>query len=140
MWNPRLTGLALTIAGCALALGLGRGACADEPSLPAPPRLQSALTRLAAEARPGTLGITVSDLRSGRTWRVNADRPYPLMSVFKAPLGATVLSEVDRGKLSLERIVVVRRQDLMTRESARSQPTFTAITRYSRCGNCSPRQ
>src|SRR5690242_13253705 len=62
----------------------------DRPHSP----LQRTLAELASEARPGTLGIEVRDLRNGRTWRVNADRAFPLMSVFKAPLGATVLAKV----------------------------------------------
>lgn len=37
-----------------------------------------------------------------------------MMSVFKAPLGATVLSQIDRGTLSLEQSVTVRRADLVT--------------------------
>ncbi len=36
-----------------------------------------------------------------------------MMSVFKAPLGATVLSDVDRGTLSLTQRVIVRRDDLV---------------------------
>lgn len=76
--------------------------------------LQDELNGLARQARPGTLGISIDDLATGQTWRVNAGRPYPMMSVFKAPLGATVLSEADRGKISLDQKVVIRRQDLMT--------------------------
>ncbi len=54
-------------------------------------RLQTRLEALAQHARPGVFGIAVLDLQSGAEWRVNADRVYPMMSVFKAPLGATVL-------------------------------------------------
>jgi len=77
------------------------------------------LAQYAEEARPGTLGISVADLQSGRTWRIDAAEAFPLMSVFKAPLGATVLSQCDRGILSLHRTVRITRSDLMT--AGRSQ-------------------
>ena len=57
--------------------------------------LQQSLSELAARARPGVLGITVLDLDSGAQVHINADRAYPMMSVFKAPVAATVLSQVD---------------------------------------------
>lgn len=106
------------LTGCVLALGmaagLSRSAPAADPAAAPVTSLQNELNELAARARPGTLGITVSDLKTGQTWHVNADRSYPMMSVFKAPLGATVLAESDQRKLSLDRIVVIRRRDLMT--------------------------
>ena len=47
-----------------------------------------------------------------------------MMSVFKAPLGATVLSQVDQGKISLSRTVIVRRRDLMTGVVSRIAANF----------------
>lgn len=52
--------------------------------------LQDELKALAKRARPGLFGIVVLDPRSGERWRVNADRAYPMMSVFKAPVAASV--------------------------------------------------
>ena len=75
-------------------------------------RLQDRLDALAQQARPGRLGVTVLDLRSGQAWRVGADQAYPMMSVFKAPLGAAVLARVDRGELSLDHTVTLTRADL----------------------------
>lgn len=125
MKSPRFVTATLAITAAAFLLASGRSASAIGASLAAaPPSLQKELTGLAAQARPGTLGVTVSDLRSGRTWRVNADRPYPMMSVFKAPLGATVLSEVDLGRISLDQTVVIRRGDLMTGGVSRIAATF----------------
>lgn len=86
--------------------------------------LQRELIRLAAEARPGTLGLTISELRSGRTWRANAEQAFPMMSVFKAPLGATVLSEVDAGTLALAQKVTVKRDDLVRSGVSRITATF----------------
>ncbi|MGH7106958.1 MAG: class A beta-lactamase [Acetobacteraceae bacterium] len=124
MRSPRHITIALAIAVCALVPAIGRSAHAAGRSVGSPGSLQNELTVLARQARPGTLGITVSDLQTGKTWRVNADRPYPMMSVFKAPLGATVLSEVDSGRLSLDQAVIVRRSDLMTAGVSEIAATF----------------
>jgi beta-lactamase class A len=74
--------------------------------------MQSRLDSLAQRAKPGTFGIAVLDLQSGKSWQVNADRGYPMMSVFKAPLGAAVLAKVERGELSLAQKVTLTRADL----------------------------
>src|SRR5690242_16474237 len=74
--------------------------------------LQAKLDALAQRAQPAHLGVTVIDLHSGQTWRVGAGRAYPMMSVFKAPLGAALLARVDRGELSLDRSVTITRADL----------------------------
>ncbi|RDS81155.1 serine hydrolase [Dyella monticola] len=75
-------------------------------------RLQRALTRLAAEARPGMLGVTVLDLDAGTAVRVNADRAYPMMSVFKPSVAATVLAKIDAESISLDQTVTVARKDV----------------------------
>lgn len=77
-----------------------------------PAGLQRALDALAQRARPGVFGVSVVELATGTAWRVHAERGYPMMSVFKAPLAATVLARVDRGELSLEQSVTLRREDL----------------------------
>ncbi|HEV7779350.1 MAG TPA: class A beta-lactamase [Luteibacter sp.] len=74
--------------------------------------LQVRLQALADRARPGTLGVVVLDLTSGTEWRVNADRAYPMMSVFKAPIAATVLAQVDKGVVSLDQVVTLTRADV----------------------------
>jgi beta-lactamase class A len=99
-----LAGAGVTLAGPVFAAGASRGdASAD---------LQARLDALARRARPGTLGVMVLDLESGRRWRVNADRAYPMMSVFKAPLAAVVLSQIDNGRLSFDHKVTLTRADL----------------------------
>ncbi len=75
-------------------------------------KLQTTLEELAKQARPGTFGIAVVDLRSGSTWGVNTARAFSMMSVFKAPVAATILSRIDAGSLSLEQTVTVRRSQV----------------------------
>ena len=93
---------------CALAVALAVFAW---PVL-ATDAMQARLDGIAQRARPGTFGIAVLDLQSGKSWQVNADRGYPMMSVFKAPLGAAVLAKVERGELSLAQKVTLTRADL----------------------------
>jgi beta-lactamase class A len=75
--------------------------------------LQQQLDALAQRARSGTLGVAVLDLQSGAEAHVNADQSFPMMSVFKAPVAAAVLSSVDEGKLSLRQQVTVNRADVL---------------------------
>lgn len=74
--------------------------------------LQGKLEALAKRARPGVLGITVLDPQSGERWRVNAERAYPMMSVFKAPVAAAVFARIDRGELSMAQTVTLTRADI----------------------------
>jgi beta-lactamase class A len=119
VYNAPMRRLPLTLAvalAVAVALGVAIAPSAHAGNRPAGPStsLQNELTALARQVRPGTLGITVEDLRTRRTWRVNSDRAYPMMSVFKAPLGAAVLSRVEQGRMALDQTVIIRRKDLMT--------------------------
>ncbi len=106
----------LLAAACLAAAPPAGIAAGEDPNRAGNPagaaNLQTRIEALAEKARPGTLGIAVLDLQSGKSWRINADRGYPMMSVFKAPLGAAVLDRVDRGELSLERKIALTRADL----------------------------
>ncbi|MEX1826759.1 class A beta-lactamase [Luteibacter sp. CQ10] len=82
---------------------------AEAPQAP----LHETLERLAAEAKPGVLGITVVDLDTHARTRVNADRAYPMMSVFKAPVAAAVLAQVDAGHMSLDEKVTITRDEVV---------------------------
>lgn len=124
MQNLRRWSIALAISLCATAISVGQHARAGDSAHGTPVSLQHALTQLVDQARPGTLGLTITDLRSGRSWRVNAERAFPMMSVFKAPLGAAVLSNVDGGSLSLGQRVILRRADLVTSGLSRITATF----------------
>jgi len=81
-------------------------------------RLQAALDQYARSAQPGVLGVAVLDLRSSAEWRVNGERPFPMMSVFKAPLAAAALDLVDKGRLPLARRFTITRDQLRAGQSA----------------------
>jgi len=76
-------------------------------------RLQYALAQLADRAQPGVLGITVVDLDTRARIRINADHAYPMMSVFKAPVAAAVLAQVDAGRIRLNQQVTITRAQLV---------------------------
>jgi beta-lactamase class A len=76
-------------------------------------RLQQTLAKLANAARPGVLGITVLDLDTRVRTRINADRAYPMMSVFKAPVAAAVLAQVDAWRIRLDQEVTITRDDVV---------------------------
>ncbi len=80
--------------------------------------LQKRLDQFASSARPGTLGIAVLDMQGSVEWHVNSDRAFPMMSVFKAPLGAAVLDRIDKGKLTLNQRVTITRDQLRLGRSA----------------------
>jgi beta-lactamase class A len=75
-------------------------------------RLNSGAVLIAARAKPGVLGFGLMNLESGEYFVHNGDRAFPMMSVFKLPLGASVLSEVDAGRLSLTETVTLTGLDL----------------------------
>lgn len=76
------------------------------------PELQHRLDALVQKAQPGTFGLAVIDLQSGQAWRANADRAFPMMSVFKAPVAAAVLAGIEQGRWSFDQTAVVQRSEL----------------------------
>jgi beta-lactamase class A len=101
------------------AASLGLAACHRDPPLTASrtPRLNMRMLdhevgALAARAAPGVLGFGLMNLESGEFWVRLGERRFPMMSVFKLPLGAAVLSEVDAGRLSLAETITLQGRDL----------------------------
>jgi beta-lactamase class A len=63
--------------------------------------LGRAIEEIASRARPGVLGVGLMNLDSGQVFAFNGDRRFPMQSVFKLPLAAAALSEVEQGRLAL---------------------------------------
>jgi beta-lactamase class A len=110
-------GLTLLLAGPAAAL---------DRSL-----LQQRVEALSREAGRGVLGVGVLDIRTGERWLHNGTRPFPMQSVYKAPIAVAVLRDVDRGRLKLDQVVTIRREDLsvplspINREFSGESRTYT---------------
>lgn len=75
--------------------------------------LQTQLEALAQRALPGQIGIAVLDRRTGEQWGVNQNKPFPMMSVFKAPVAAAVLAQVDAHKYDLAQKVEFKPGDFV---------------------------
>lgn len=69
----------------------------------------AALERTVPQAR---LGVAVKDLDTGQVWQYRGSERFPLQSVFKLPLAWAVMREVDRGKMTLDGTMRVRREDM----------------------------
>src|SRR5579871_1353593 len=69
--------------------------------------LQQGLTQWAAQASSGQLGVAVLDLTTHASAGINASEAFPMMSVFKAPLAAVVLAQIDAGKLRFDQQVTI---------------------------------
>jgi beta-lactamase class A len=101
------------------AASLALAACGKSQPLTAsrtPPldtkRLAAEVEAIAVRAAPGVLGFALMNLESGQFWDRLGDRHFPMMSVFKLPLGCAVLAEVDAGRLNFGETVTLRGEDL----------------------------
>jgi len=123
----------LLAGGFSLALA----GCQREPPLTASrtPKLDmDGLNRdvgaLARRALPGVLGAGLMNLESGEHFTWEGDRRFPMQSVFKLPLGAVALAEVDAGRLSLSEILTVTDETLSPFWSPIAQ-AYPARTTYT---------
>ena len=64
--------------------------------------LTNAVVELTADAKPGILGVGLLNLESGEAFVYHGERRFPMQSVFKLPLAAAVLSEIDARRLTLD--------------------------------------
>lgn len=74
--------------------------------------LNEGIRAIAGRALPGVLGAGLMNLESGEVWTFNGERRFPMMSVFKAPLGAMVLAETELRRLDLAETVRIGEMDL----------------------------
>jgi beta-lactamase class A len=80
------------------------------PATGSDPALETTLRRIAAAA-PGTLGIRVQHVESGRGAGVHADEWFPLMSAYKLPIAVHVLRAAARGEIDLDATIRLTRED-----------------------------
>lgn len=62
---------------------------------------------------PADIGIAVRGMEDGDTISFNAQRHYPMQSVYKFPLAMAVLHQVDSKKLRLDQKIQVSKKDLL---------------------------
>ncbi len=102
----------LRVAVFAACLGLGcvsttAVAAERSPLRASAAPLETEIRRLAATI-DGVVGVAAARLDgSGARIGVNADQAFPMASTYKVPIAAKILSDVDAGTLSLDRMVDV---------------------------------
>ena len=113
-------------------LPLALAACSPEspPSPPPADTVASGLEALAARVQPGTLGVAILDISTGRMRGINADQPMPMQSVFKLPLAIAVMDAADKGRLSLDEEVTLTRDQLSVAHSPIAE-AFPGRTDYT---------
>lgn len=112
---------------------------ACEPAMPRTaartPQIDAALLDqeigvIAERAKPARIEVAVQNLDGGEMWAWNGDKAFPMQSVFKAPLAAAVLAEVDAGRLSLDETITLDEADISPAHSrvADAWPERTTYT------------
>ena len=96
-----------------------RGYSSPAPAAPAASAQEAAARRILQEqvralgqAFNGDIGIAVRDVQSGWTTSFDGDTYFPQQSVSKFWVALTALDKADRGELSLDAPVTVRRDDM----------------------------
>jgi beta-lactamase class A len=74
-------------------------------------RLQAELERIAPSAG-GTVGVAVRHIESGSEVHLNRGQRFPMGSTFKLPVAVQLLTLVDEGRLSLDKVITLRPGDL----------------------------
>jgi beta-lactamase class A len=74
-------------------------------------RLQADIERLAQSAG-GVAGVAVHHVETGRQLQFNAGARFPMASTFKIPVAVQLLTLVDQGSLSLDKVISLSANDL----------------------------
>lgn len=108
----------LTALGAGLISCTRRGPIAPRAGSLDTARFDRGFPALAARAHPGDFNFGVLEARGERLWCWNAQARMPMQSVFKAPMAAAALAEVDAGRLRLDERVPIGALDLSPPPSA----------------------
>jgi len=83
-------------------------AAASDPSLT---RLERQI-ELVAKATDGVLGVSATHIETGRTVSVRGTERFPMASAVKIPFAVQLMSLVDEGKTTLDKMVALEPKDL----------------------------
>ena len=59
------------------------------------------------------VGVSILNLENGDTLSINGNKHYPMISVFKFHIALTVLDKVDKGELSLNQKLYIKKSELL---------------------------
>ncbi len=65
------------------------------------------------ESHRGEVGLAVKNLKTGESYEFKADRPMPTASLIKLPVMIATYDAVDKGKLSLDDMIELKKEDQM---------------------------
>lgn len=65
------------------------------------------------KGKNATVAVSVLDFGNDKSVHVNGNKKLPMLSVFKFHIGLAVLNEVDKGKLSLDQKIFIKKSDLL---------------------------
>lgn len=63
--------------------------------------------------KQAVVGVDINGMAITDSLSLNGARHFPMQSVFKFPIALTVLSEVDKGNLSLDQKIEIKKDDLL---------------------------
>ena len=88
------------------AFFLSAGVCVGQKAL------EKRMAEIVKSAR-AEVGVAVLNLKTNQLTTLNTDKHLPMQSVYKFHLALAVLHEIDKGKLSLEQKILVKKSDLL---------------------------
>ncbi|MBW1294788.1 class A beta-lactamase, subclass A2 [Aquimarina litoralis] len=65
------------------------------------------------DTKKAVVGIAIDGINAKDSLSVNGQKHYPMQSVFKFPIALTILSEVDKGNLSLNQKIDIKKSELL---------------------------
>ncbi|WP_299529087.1 class A beta-lactamase, subclass A2 [Ulvibacterium sp.] len=66
-----------------------------------------------ANSKNAVVGVAINGMEVKDTLSINGQRHFPMQSVFKFPIALTILSEIDKGNLSLDQKIDIKKSELL---------------------------
>lgn len=60
-----------------------------------------------------TVAVSILDFETNKSFDINGNKKLPMLSVFKFHIALAVLNEVDKGKLSLDQKILIKKEELL---------------------------
>ncbi|HTB06170.1 MAG TPA: class A beta-lactamase, subclass A2 [Bacteroidia bacterium] len=74
--------------------------------------LRTRIEQIAKSAK-GIVGVSIMNIETGDTLTLNGKAHLPMQSVFKFPIAMAILNKVDSGKLSLDKKIHLKKEDMI---------------------------
>ena len=59
------------------------------------------------------VGVSIIGNNGKDTLSINGDKHFPLQSVFKFPIAVTILSQIDKGRFTLDKKIKIKKKELL---------------------------